>query len=241
MRKITNTAEASEYYGIINKFIDEYIDTWKVKPSEISQYFKRNKSSFLEKSGLSDVEGIEKVFNDVLDHRKNMQKDKVMTFESYVKLNEGVIDIEDANIDHEKVLSDFYKTSIGHVELINDKIHLYKINDFGKKVYSVIFSDSELSKIYKNIEDKILEESKNRVLSISEIDGVEVDTIKLWLSDIISEEKFRESFKKKVGKDQILLIIKNIIKSHENIPTNFNSDKLSYKDGFKGYHIWEVR
>jgi hypothetical protein len=82
-----------------------------------------------------------------------MELDGVYKFESFISMNESLIGINKSNIEHEKVLADYYSLVIGHVELIDSEIHLYKINDFGKKVTSIIFSDSEIEEIKGKICD----------------------------------------------------------------------------------------
>jgi hypothetical protein len=242
MKKITNREEANQYYKQVNELVDDYIKTWKIKPSEIYHYFQRNMQSFLERSGLSEVEGIKRVVNDVLEHRRFMELDKVMKFESFSKVNESVINIGNANINHEKVLADYYNTSLGHIDLVDPEIHLYKINDFGKKVVSIIFSDKELEEIKENILDNLVLEAENKVLSINEVDGVEMGfSFRFWLSDIFDKEKFRNSCEEKLTNENLLVVIKSVIQKYQELPTNFDNSRLSYKDDFKGYHIWEVR
>ena len=242
MRKITNREEANDYFKQINELVDEYIKKWRVKPTEIKTYFKKNIDSFLEKIGLSDVEGINRIIDDVLDHRVHMELDKVMKFESF-NLLESLINIGNTTTQHEKILADYYNTGMGHVEVLDKDIHLYKVNDFGEKVNSIIFSNEELETIYKKIEDNVLEDAKNKVFSITKVDGIEVSSlsIKFWLKDLINEDVFRKQFKEKVDKKQVLLIIKSLVQKHQSIPVNFSADRLAYKEEYKGYHIWEVR
>ena len=242
MKKINNREEANQYYKKVNELVDEYITKWKVRPSEIFHYFKRNMESFLERSGLSDVEGIKRVVDDVLDHRRHMELDKVMKFESFNRLNEGVINIGNSTVEHEKVLADFYNTSLGHIDLVDGDIHLYKVNDFGKKITAIIFSDNELVKIRENVVNQLIEETKNKVLSINEIDGINMGfSIRLWVNDIFSEESLRKSIDDKINNENLLLIIKNIVQQKQDLPITFNTERLSYKDSFDGYHIWEIR
>ena len=165
-----------------------------------------------------------------------------MKFESFNKLNESVLSIGNATVEHEKVLADYYNTSIGHIDLVDGDIHLYKINDFGKKVVSIIFSDSELQKVKENVLDGLVSEAENKVLSINEIGGVEIGvSFRFWLSDVFDKEKFRATLTEKITNENLLLIIKSTIQKNQELPTNFSSDRLNYKDDFKGYHIWEVR
>jgi hypothetical protein len=171
-----------------------------------------------------------------------MELDKVMKFEKFSKVNEGVISIGNANVNHEKVLADYYNTSLGHIDLVDPEIHLYKIDDFGKKVVSIIFSDKELEEIKVKTLDHLVLEAENKVLSIDEVGGIEMGFgFRFWLSDIFDEEKFRKSCEEKITNENILIIIKSIIQKSQDLPKNFSDDKLSYKDDFKGYHIWEVR
>jgi hypothetical protein len=242
MKKITNREELNQYYKQVNELVDEYITGHNIRPSEVYHYFQRNLQSFLERTGLSDVDGIKKVVNDVLEHRRHMELDKVMKFESFNKLNESVLSIGNATVEHEKVLADYYNTSIGHIDLVDGDIHLYKINDFGKKVISIIFSDSELQKVKENVLDGLVSEAENKVLSINEIGGVGIGvSFRFWLSDVFDKEKFRATLTEKITNENLLLIIKSTIQKNQELPTNFSSDRLNYKDDFKGYHIWEVR
>ncbi len=242
MRQIVNKEDADQYYSTVNKLIDKYILDHKIRPSELNKYFTKNMKLFLEDSKLSDVSGIDRIVRDVLTHRNHMELDGILKFESFNTLNESVISIGNSTIQHEKILADLYNTGLGHIELLDNNLHIYKVNDFDEKVISIIFSDDELSIIYRNIESKVLEESKKRVINISDIDNVSIESpIKIWLSDIISDDKFREVFNKKVDKNQLLLIIKKIIQSKQDLPTNFSDNRLSYKEEYKGYHIWEVK
>ena len=241
-KKITNTEEANLYYKTVNELVDKYIKEHKIKPSELNKYFSKNMKSFLENSGLDGIENINRIIKDVLDHRTNMELDGVLTFESFKILNESIISIGNSSINHEKILADFYKTSIGHIDLLDDGMHIYRVNDFNEKVISIIFSDQELDIIYNNIENKILDENKKRVISISDIDGIDIDnSIRIWLGDIISDDKFRQSFKKKVSKDDVLLIIKKIVQSNQEMPFTFATNRLKYKGNYSGYNIWEIR
>jgi hypothetical protein len=240
MKKITNTEEANHYYSKVNELVDKYIQEWKVKPTEVKNYFRKNMKSFLERNGLSDVEGIERVVNDVVTHRVHMELDKVMKFENF-RIDENVLALGHATIQHEKILSDYYSTSMGHIEVVDEGMHVYRIEEFGKKVVAIIFSEEELDKVYKNIEDAVLEDNKHKVLSIGDVEGVKIDNIKIWLSEIINEDAFRAQFKARVDKDALVVIIKQIVQKSQSIPVNFSNDRLQYKGENKGYHIWEIR
>lgn len=241
MRKITNTEEANQFYSKVNKIVDEYISKWKVRPAELKRYFERNLKSILERAGLADVEGIEKVVRDVVDHRYHMQLDKILKFESF-NISENVLSIGNSSIQHEKVLADFYGTSIGHVEAVDEGMHIYKIMDFGERINAIIFSDDELNQIHKNMVDSILEDTKKKMLSVKEIDGVNLESpVKMWMSEIMDDEKFRSELEKKIDRDSLIVIIKQIVQKGQQMPVTFGSERLQYKGDNKGFHIWEIR
>jgi hypothetical protein len=242
MKRITNTDEANFYYKKVNELVDKYIKEHKIRPSELNRYLIKNLQSFLENSGISDVEGINRIVMDVIDHRNHMELDGVLTFESFKSLNENVTSIGNATVEHEKKLADYYNTSIGHVELLDDGMHLYKVSDFGEKIVAVIFSENELNKVYENIEKKILEENKKRALTISEVDNISLDdSIRIWIGDIISDDKLKSILKEKLNKYFLLSIIKKSVQSKQDFPLNFANDRLKFKGESGGYYIWEVR
>lgn len=238
MRSISSREEASQFYKQINDLIDTYIDTHKVKPSEVHRYINKNYESFLEESGLSDVKGIRIVISDVLDHRKNMQSDKVMKFESFI--NESVLDINKANIEHEKVLADFYNTSLGHVKLKDSNIHLYEINDFGNKSFAIIYSNKEIEILTKNIVDSLKNDFNKKSITITKIDGISIDEeLKFSFSDLYDEEKLRKSCYNILDKDKLMKIIFSLIGQNSN--KDIVNKKIKYEDKFDGYHIWEIK
>lgn len=234
MKKITNTEEANIYYKKVNNLVDDYIKKWKVLPSEIKRFFDKNLKSFLERNGLSDIGGIETVVRDVVNHRYHMELDKVLKFENF-QINENSLNIGNVTINHEKILADFYNTSLGHVECLDDKIHLYNVNDFGKKINVIIFSEEELNKIYSNIENSILSNFKGKSVSIKEIDNIQINTpIKLKFDNIIDMENFKSELKNKINKNNLILIIGNILKKSKD---NFNIKYLGEKNN---HFIWEL-
>ena len=242
MKRISNTEEANFYYKKVNELVDKYIKEHKIRPSELNRYLSKNMKSFLENSGISEVEGINRIVMDVIDHRNHMELDGVLTFEGFKNLNENVASIGNATLEHEKKLADFYNTSIGHVELVYDGMHLYKVSDFDEKIVSIIFSEKELDTVYENIMDKLLEENKKRALSISEVDNISLDqSVRIWLGDIISEDKFKQVLKEKLNKDFLLSVIKKSVQSKQDLPLNFANDRLKFKGESGGYYIWEVR
>ena len=59
---INNSEDLNKYYNIVNQYVDEYIDKWKIKPTNLKNYLLGNKSrlvNFLEKKGLKDINRID--------------------------------------------------------------------------------------------------------------------------------------------------------------------------------------
>ena len=123
---INNSEDLNKYYNIVNQYVDEYIDKWKIKPTNLKNYLLGNKSrlvNFLEKKGLRDINRIDRVVSDVIEHRVELYKDGVITFENFKLLESEefkVLDlkqclykgIEKATINHEKILADFFDLSL---------------------------------------------------------------------------------------------------------------------------------
>ena len=241
MKKITNKEEANFYFKKVNQLVDDYIKNHKVKPNEIYHYINRNYDSFLEEIGLNDVEGIKMVVNNVLEHRLNMQKDQVIKFESFSLVKEDVMSITKPNIEHEKILADYFNTSVGHIECVVESLHMYLINDLGVKKYAFIFSKKEIDVIKSNLLKELIKETSRKMISINEVNDRELGfSMRFWLSDIIDEDKFRVFCTSKIDEDSVLKFINSFILSSSNLPTLVSSERLKYSGEFHNYLIWTL-
>lgn len=222
MRNITNREEANFFYKKINEVIDEYIKNWKIKPTEIYHYFNRNMDSFLEEIGLSDVNGIKKVVNDVLSHKKNMELDSVLTFESFnLKTSESTLE-------YEKILGDYYNVGLGHIDLVEPEINLFRVKDFGKSKFVSCFNKADIELLTKEILENLLNSTNTKSISL----GVEETSVKFWLSEVLDIEKFKNIIDLQV-KDNLFFIIGSKIKSNPNVPSNLSDIKnFEFKDSF---------
>lgn len=227
MRKISNTEEANSYYKVVNDIINGYIKDYKIRPSEIKRYIQKNMESILKRNNLDDVIGIKTVFNDVLDHHHNMELDSVIKFENFIYEN-----VDGVNIQHEKVLADFYKTSIGHVTLKNNASRLYLIEDFGKKITCAIYSDTELNNVRASIVDGMLESMADKKATINSKDNI-INTI-ININDVLDSSKLKSVLLKSVDKNLVFKYIEqflskkwNCVVKHEGRLTDYNIWKLS--------------
>ena len=236
MKKISNREDANKYYKLVNNAINDFMGETKARPSEVHKYLTKNGVKFLKRLEISDVEGIDSVLNDVLLHRRHMEDDKVITFESFSKLNESSINVGSPSVEHEKILADVFNTSLGHIDVLDSQLHLFKISDFGKDVYAIIFNESEISKVKEDLKVKIGSELSSKVIQVSDVEGITIDPIKFWLSDILDESKVLEIINSKISSDMVF----NFIKSSLFKSTSLNFD-LGRFDNFKeysGYFIW---
>lgn len=234
---IKDRESANKYYGIVNGLINKYINDWNIRPTSLKSYLKpgnKNYNNFLKNNNLNEVVGIDRVIHDVIEDKCGMELDQLIKFESFI-LNEGLLSTEPPKVEHQKVLADFYNTSLGHIKVIDQDIHLFEVSDFGKIKKCIIYSEEEVSKISATIEDKLYEEFVLRKLNISSINNVKItQEIDILLSEVISEEKFKSLIKTKLTKEKLINLIANIIKP--NVGTNFIFNELH-----SGYYIWQEK
>ena len=236
MKKISNREEANNYYKLVNNAINDFMGETKARPSEVHKYLTKNGVKFLKRLELSDVEGIESVLNDVLLHRRHMEDDKIITFESFSKLNESSVNVGSPSVEHEKVLADVFNTSLGHIDVLDPQLHLFKISDFGKDVYAIIFNESEISKIKEDLIIKIKDEVTSKVINISDVGGVSISPIKFWLSDVLDETKLSESINSKISSDLVFDFIKSSFSNE--VSLSYNLGQLNSFKEYSGFSVW---
>lgn len=186
---INNREDANRYYQQINELIDDYIDKWKIKPSNLGRYLKPGSDRFnklLGRTNLKEVNGIDRILSDVIEDRVNMERDSVLTFENFkfFESDEFKVSnlkqclykgIEKVDINMEKVLADVFDTNLGSIDVIDSDKHVFKIDG----VDIVIYSKEDLEIIKNNMIDYLFEELKSKKvllgglveLSLSNITG----------------------------------------------------------------------
>ena len=174
---IKTSEDANKYYQLVNQYIDEYVETWNIKPTNLKSYLLGNKSNllkFLERRGLSEVSNIETVLSDVINDRVSIFNDSVVTFENFKFLESNEFQILDlrtslfkgiqkATIDHEKILADFFDVSLSQIDFVNSDEHIFSIED--NKIY--VFSNSEKLILEENILVHIYNKLKEQKLVIN--------------------------------------------------------------------------
>jgi hypothetical protein len=240
MRKINDTKELNEIYSQINTFIQQYIESHNILPSEIYKYVKKNMNRFLEKNNLKDIEKIDQIVEDVIKHRFGMERDQVMPFSKFSKkLNESLLQTSANSVEQEKILADYYNTSLGHVHTIDPNEHLYEIEDFGESKKVIIYSEEQMSNISENITEKIFQELKMKSIALDSLDGIAINMgFDFLLEPLIDESKYKENIKTKMNKEVLIRLISSLIStmstksSMVGIPT--------FTESFKGHYIWEL-
>ena len=248
MRKISNTEESNQYYKLVNDYIDEYIKEWKIKPSKLKQYFSNSTKmgSFLRKYKLDDVENIKRVVQDVIDDHLHIEKDGIVTFEKF-NLYEGLgkINIEPINVNYERALADLYDTSVGHVEITDEKEHKYKVVDFGKEVHVIVYSEKDILEFKKSLIPILIEDAKKNQIELFKADlglesgkKIKVD-INFNVENVIdSDGKLQSLIEKLLTKEKLVKTIFHFINDYDVLS---KGNHYVYKEEYKSYHVWELK
>jgi hypothetical protein len=208
MKKIENREDLNFYYDKINNLIDDYIDKNKIKPSNLERYMKPygdKFNKFIKRNKLDDVENVGTILIDVIRDRVAMEKDGVMQFESFNNDTYSIKSFNDclsigiikADINYEKVLSDYYDTNLSDINIINSDTHLFDVITWkNKKKRVIVYSDEDMEIISNNIMEYLINKKRVKLL-----DGLDIPLIEIIDSN---------DFKKKIS-PKIMKIITNII------------------------------
>lgn len=233
---INNREDANRYYQMINGLVDDYLEKWKIRPSNLKRYLQPGSerfNKFLERNKLKDIKGAEVILKDVIEDRYYMESDGVITFESFKLLESDEFKInslkeclykgiDKANLDYEKILADYFDTNLGDIDVIDSDKHLFKINEWqGEDVKVVIYKKDDIDIIKYNMTEHLFLELTKKSIEI--IDGIKVN-----LSDMIKSNMFEEEMNQIFEKDELL--IKTI--------TKCLGDDFKFKDNFNNYLIW---
>lgn len=226
--------ELNNYYKEINSLVDEYVDKWKIRPSQLKRYFKPGSENFnrlIERSGISNYKGIKQILIDVLDDRLAEEQDGVITFE-YFKLYESseykyssvkeclYRGINRADITMEKSLADYFDTNLGDIDIIDSEKHVFSINDWqGDNLKVIIYSSDEVETIVDNLVDFILEDLVNKKIEI-------ISNISINVSSLISGDSVKDEIRKKIDSEKIRLI------------TDIIGNDFRYKTKSGNFHLW---
>ena len=247
---INNREDANKYYKEINKLVDDYMESGKIKPSNLKNYMKpgsERSKKFLHRNNYKEVVGIDQVFSDVIEDRVNMERDGILKFENFkfFESDEFKISsleqclykgIEKADRNMEKALANVFRMDLGSIENtdiepylssvknIDTYKHLFKIDDWGKNIEAVIYTKEELDVIYLNVIEYLYEEIKKKEIELVPAIGVFAG-IKVSLGNMIKEEDFNISMSLYFNNDVWLTLIGYLL-------------KMDFKKELDNYFIW---
>lgn len=189
---INNREDANKYYQIVNELVDDYIDKWKIKPSNLRRYLKPGGArfnKFLERNKLSDIKGADKVLKDIIEDREHMERDGVITFESF-KLFESddfkiksmsqclYKGIEKAGGNMEKVLADYFDSSLGQIDIVDANKHIFKVNDWeSDSINVIIYTDEEVDIMTDNFIEHLYGELSNKKIELTSSISIEMNEL----------------------------------------------------------------
>jgi hypothetical protein len=211
---IKNSDDANKYYSLVESHVSDYLTKYSqkfdIEPLKIAQHLLRNKNlllEFISKRGLSEVSGINRVVQDVLEDIVAYHKDSVMTFESFSFSEKSnsissfkeclFLGISEPTIDHEKLLADLFDCSLSHIDCVNSQKRIFRV-DSVELESCVVYTDSELKIIYENMLEYLVNVFLDKDLSVEGIflgnlsDIVSTDTVKRKLQVVFSLEDCRE-------------------------------------------------
>lgn len=193
---IKNSEDANKYYQLVNQYIDEYTNTHKIDPSQLSRYFKNPQklSKFIERKGLKDVKNINRVISDVIEDRISIEKDTIKKFESFKIFESDEFKflnlrqcfykgISNSDVDHEKILADYFDTSLGHINIIDSKKHAFDVESENE---CIIYNVEEIGIIKENMKEFFFNEVFNKEIKISSF-GIELS---FNIKNFINDDKF---------------------------------------------------
>lgn len=216
---INNREDANRYYQLVNELVDDYIDKWKIRPSNLKKYLNPGSerfNKFLLRNNLSEVIGINRVINDVIEDRVSMEKDGVMAFEKfkYFESNDWKIysmkqclytGIEKADIKMEKAIADYFDTNLSDIDVLDSHKHLFKVSTWGDEdIKVVIYSDEDIEVITDNIFEYLYEELIKSEVEITK-------NVKISLNKLIDKDKFNKEFSGIFNKEKIIETISDLL------------------------------
>jgi hypothetical protein len=243
-KQISNSEELNKYYKIINTKLKKFSDM-NIPQNKIAKYLKpgsENFKAFIKSDEeLKDIENIETVLKDIIEDTYAAYKDglfknkkgNVEKFENFL-IKENVLNLElsDGDIhNHEKALADIYKVSISYIDVLDPKIHLYKVNDNGRIRKSMVLTISEINRVKIIIIDHLALEINNKHFNFTDLKL----TIPIKLEEIVSLSSLKSALAERISKDDVIKII--ALNTGMDVDVKFVNSHLLNNDE---YYLFEV-
>lgn len=220
--EIKSREDANNYYNKINLLVDEYIDKWKIKPSNLKRYMQPGSdrfNRFLERNHLKNINGTEIILKDVIEDRVSMETDQIATFESFrlFESDEFKIDslkrclykgIEKADINMEKFLADYFDTNLGSISVLDSDKHFFRVDDWnGDGNVIVLYSQEEFEIIKLNIFEFFFQEVSRSTVPVNNLVAIE-------LQNLIDYDNFVSRCANKFSEDFIISLVQDTLGSN---------------------------
>ena len=232
---INNREAANRYYQLINNLVDEYTERNKIRPSNLKRYLQPGSerfNRFLERNKLKDIKGASIILKDIIEDRESMEKDGVITFESFKMFESEEFKIqslkqclykgiEKATQKMEKILADYFDTNLGDIDIVDSDKHIFKLNDWENSEWDVvIYSKEEMDVILTNVVEHMYEELSKKKIELSQHISIE-------LYDLIKEDVFINKIQNILSDDMAKKLISDCL-----------DNNFKFKDEFNDYFIW---
>ena len=237
---INSREDANKYYQVVNKLVDEYIDKWKIKPTNLKRYLKNGSDKFekfIERNGLRDINGINQVINDVIEDRVHMETDGVLTFESFKVFESDEFKITSiiqclykgigkTDIKTEKFLADHFDANLSQIDIVDTDRHMFKISNWeNEDILVIVYNKDEFDIIKENIKEYLYDELLKQQIDL-------IVGVSLKLNTVVDKDKFDDDMKFKLTDE----LITNLI--NDSLEMNYTKFEFEKTDD---YYLWSKK
>jgi hypothetical protein len=234
---INSREDANKYYQVVNKLVDEYIDKWKIKPTNLKRYLKNGSDKFekfIERNGLKDINGIKQVINDVIEDRVHMESDGVLTFERFKIFESDEFKITSiiqclykgigkTDIKAEKFLADHFDANLSQIDIVDTDKHMFKISNWeNEDLLVIVYNKDEFDIIKENIKEYLYEELLKQQIDL-------IVGVSLRLNTLLDKDKFDTDIESKLSDNLITDLINDSLEMNY---TKFDFEKTD------DYYLW---
>ena len=234
---INSREDANKYYQVVNKLVDEYIDKWKIKPTNLKRYLKNGSDKFekfINRNGLKDINGIKQVINDVIVDRVHMESDGVLTFESFKVFESDEFKITSiiqclykgigkTDIKAEKFLADHFDANLSQIDIVDTDKHMFKISNWeNEDLLVIVYNKDEFDIIKENMKEYLYEELLKQQIDL-------IVGVSLRLNTLVDKDKFYTDIESKLSDSLITDLINDSLEMNY---TKFDFEKTD------DYYLW---
>jgi hypothetical protein len=234
---INSREDANKYYQVVNKLVDDYIDKWKIKPTNLKRYLKNGSDKFekfINRNGLKDINGIKQVINDVIEDRVHMESDGILTFERFKVFESDEFKITSiiqclykgigkTDIKAEKFLADHFDANLSQIDIVDTDKHIFKISNWeNDDLLVIVYNKDEFDIIKENMKEYLYDELLKQQIDL-------IVGVSLKLNTIVDEDKFYTDIESKLTDKLITDLINDSLEMNY---TKFDFEKTD------DYYLW---